>query len=84
MSYFSLKSFLYARLILQEEWKPRMDQVAKEKVQQKGGVTKITFDDLSRVLVKTGKNSIPAELEKQMKKMIRKACFKGQRNQIRY
>ena len=53
-----------------------MDQVAKEKIQKKGGVTEITFDDLSRLLVKTGKSNIPNESMLEMKKKIRRECFK--------
>ena len=48
---------------------------AREVVQQSGGSAEITLDELSANLIRHGSNTIPSNIEADLKKTIRELCY---------
>jgi hypothetical protein len=60
--------------MLQESWKEDMQQLTREAVQQSGGVSEITLDELSQKLVQGGSQKMPDFIQKEVKSQLRRAC----------
>ena len=62
--------------MLQGSWRDAIMKQTRETVQRSGGISEITLDELSEVLVKFGKNNVPASIEKDLKAEIKSRCFR--------
>ena len=65
-----LKEYLHAKLI-ECGWQDEMKEQAKEVISSKGGITKITVDELASELVNYGKHTIPDEIKLSILKKLR-------------
>jgi hypothetical protein len=61
--------------MLQDSWRDEMKERTRDAVQQSGGMSEITLDEMSEKLVHRGKTIIPATIEADLKNKIRQACF---------
>ena len=61
--------------MLQDSWREEMIDKAREVVQQSGGSAEITLDELSANLIRHGSNTIPSNIEADLKKTIRELCY---------
>ena len=74
MVYKRIQSQLYAQLVLNEAWSESMQQKLRDVVQQSGGISEVTLDELVSSLTKHGQSLVSAAMEEDTLEHIRLAC----------
>mmetsp|Transcript_92457 Transcript_92457/g.266975 ORF Transcript_92457/g.266975 Transcript_92457/m.266975 type:complete len:105 (+) Transcript_92457:104-418(+) len=69
-----LRQTLYARLILEDAWRDEMKESTRVAVNQAGGISEITMDELVHKLLPVAKRNLPGGMQSEMMQKIKNAC----------